>query len=145
MATLKKTRTAQWPLVQEFSWTAGDSFRKPDGTVVALNAAGSIIIDPISLPPGATVIGGELIVHTASNDAGTAAVSLGDALSALRYLAATDVKAAARTPLLLTGYKGVGNDVRMVITNGTGGATAGSYTVRVQYVIENRSNEVQPT
>lgn len=143
MALLKKNRSGQYPLVQEFRWTVGDTLANTPGVVAALNAAGSQTFEPIGLPPGAVVIGGELVVNTVSNDAGAATVSVGDSVNATRYLAATSVKAAGRTALVPTGYDGLGEDIRITVSNATGGATTGSFTLRVQYVIQGRSNEVQ--
>lgn len=143
MALLRKNRSAQYLLVQEFTWTFGDTLANTAGVASALNAVGSQTFEPIGLPPAAVVVGGELVVNVVSNDATTATVSVGDSASATRYLAATSVKALGRTALVPTGYNGLGEDLRITVANGTGGATTGSYTVRLQYVIAGRSNEVQ--
>lgn len=143
MATLKKNRSAQYPLVQDFTWTFGDAMLNTAGALVNMKAAGSATFEPIGLPPGAIVTGGELVVNTVSNDTGAATVSVGDSASAARYLAATSVKAAGRTALVPTGYNGLGEDLRITVANANGDATTGSYTLRVQYVIAGRSQEVQ--
>lgn len=143
MTLLKKNRVAQYPLVQEFSWTSADTLTNTAGAVAALKAAGSATFEPIGLPPGAVVIGGELVVNTASNDTGAATIAVGDSVNANRYLAATTAKTPGRTPLVPTGYQGNGEDIRMTVANANGDAAAGSYTLRVMYVIKGRSNEAQ--
>lgn len=145
MALLKKNRAAQWPLYQEFTFTMADTMVDTAGATNALNVVGSKTYDVAGLPPGAVVIGGELVVGVVSNDATTATVAVGDSTSATRYLGATTIKTAARTPLVPTGYNSLGEDLRITIANGTGGATTGTVTVRVGYVIAGRCNEVQPT
>lgn len=144
MAKLRKNRTLQYPLVAEFTFKVTDTMVATDGVERVINAAGAAqIFDVVGLPPLATVIGGEVVVETASDDATTATVAVGDSAVATRYLAATSIKTAARTPLVPTGYRGNGEDIRITLANGTGGATAGTVTVRVLYTIQNRSNEVQ--
>ena len=60
-----------------------------------------------------------------------------------RYLSTADYKAAGRTALVPTGYVGTGENIRLTITP-TGTTTAGAGTLRVQYVIANRAEEVNP-
>lgn len=144
MAKLRKNRTLQYPLVAEFTFNVTDSLVATDGVERVFNAAGAAqIFDVIGLPPLATVIGGDVVVETASNDAGTATVAVGDSVNATRYLSATSIKTAGRTALVPTGFRGNGEDIRITLANATGGATAGTVTVRVLYTIQNRSNEVQ--
>lgn len=144
MAKLRKNRTLQYPLVAEFTFNVTDSLVATDGVERVFNAAGAAqIFDVIGLPPLATVIGGDVVVETASNDAGTATVKVGDSANDARYLSATSIKTAGRTALVPTGFRGNGEDIRITLANATGGATAGTVTVRVLYTIQNRSNEVQ--
>lgn len=144
MAKLRKNRTLQYPLVAEFTFNVADSMVATDGVERVINAAGAAqIFDVIGLPPLATVIGGEVVVETASNDTGTATVKVGDSASDARYLSATSIKTAARTALVPTGFRGAGEDIRITLANADGGATAGTVTVRVLYTIQNRSQEVQ--
>lgn len=144
MAKLNKNRGLQYPLMAEFTFLLTDTFTMTDGVTRAFGAAGAATIaDVIGLPPNATLVGGELVVETASNDSGTATVSVGDSGSATRYLAATNLKAAARTALVPTGYRGNGEDLRLTFANAGGGATAGKVTVRALYTVQGRTNEVQ--
>lgn len=143
MALLRKNRTAQYPLYADFTFTVADTLANTAGVVTALNVAGAQTYEPLALPPGAVIVGGELVVNTASNDAGAATLSVGDSANATRYLGATTIKTAGRTALTLTGYNSLGEDIRLTISNATGGATTGSFTVRIAYVVAGRSNEVQ--
>ena len=144
MAKLRKNRTLQYPLVAEFTFNVADTMVATDGVERVIGAAGAAqIFDVVGLPPLASVIGGEVVVETASNDASTATVKVGDSVSDARYLAATSIKTPGRTALAPTGYRGNGEDIRITLANAGGGATAGTVTVRVQYTIQNRSNEIQ--
>ncbi len=140
---IRKTRTAQWPLVAEFNFNVTDSAVNTSGAPVSLGANAGTVFDVMGLPPGATVIGGDVSVEVASNDSGAATISVGDSVSATRYLAATSTKTVARTPLLTPGYKGNGEDIRLTLSNAGGAATAGRVAVRVMYTVANRANEVQ--
>ena len=145
MATLLATRSAQYLMEAEFVFdiAAADAVANTSGVVTALSAA-SVVADVIKLPSAATLVGGEVVVETVSNDTGTATIAVGDSASATRYLSATNIKAAARTALTLTGYRGQGEDIRITLANANGNATTGKVTVRVQYVVANRANEVNP-
>lgn len=144
MPQLRKSSGRQFPLVAEFKFDLTDTMVATDGVVRAFGAAGaSAVFDAINLPQGAVLIGGELVVETASNDGGTATVAVGDSVSATRYLAATSIKAAGRTALVPTGYRGNGEDLRLTFANASGNATAGTLTVRALYTINGRAHEVQ--
>lgn len=146
MATVKKSRTAQYALHADFTFNVGtDGMVNSAGALVLFAAAGTNAFDTIPLPPGATITGGELTVEVADNATGTATMSVGDSLNATRYLAATTIKTAARTALVPTGFRGNGEDVRVTLANADGTATAGVVTVRITYVIAGRANEVNPT
>ena len=70
---------------------------------------------------------------------------MGDKNSASRYLGATSIKATGRTPLVPTGYRGVGEDIRITLANQNGDAGAGVYSIRVHYMVSGRTTEVQAT
>lgn len=146
MATLNATRGAQYVLEAEvvFDMSAADTMVNTSGVATAFSAAAGTVFDAMKMPPNATVVGGEVVVETVSNDTGTATIAVGDSGSATRYLAATNIKAAARTALTLTGYRGQGEDIRLTLANANGNATTGKVTVRVLYVMANRLNEVTP-
>jgi len=144
MALVKKNRVLQWPLVAEFTFNLADTMVATDGVTRVFSAAGAAnIFDVIGLPPNAVVTGGDVTVETVSNDSGTATVKIGDSANDARYLTATSTKSAARTALTLTGFRGVGEDIRLTFANANGDATTGKVTVRVQYVVSGRANETQ--
>jgi hypothetical protein len=142
MALLRKTRGAQWPLLAEFTFTITDTMAMTDGVTKAFSVAAPVA-DVIPLPPNAVVIGGDMTVEAVSDETGTATIAVGDSASATRYLAATNLKAAARTALTLTGFRGAGEDIRITLANQNGNATAGRVSLRVLYVVQNKHNEVQ--
>lgn len=145
MALQPKAAGRQWPLVAEVVLKLGtDAVINADGVKTALNAA-SVVSDLVPLPPGAVVIGGDVTVDTVSNETGTATIAVGDSGNATRYLPATSTKAVARTALTLTGFRGNGEDVRVTLANQNGNATAGTVSLRVMYVVQDRANEVQPS
>lgn len=143
MAKLNATRGSQYPLVASFEASFGDSMVATDGVEKALFTAGGVF-DAIQMPQGAEVIGGELVVDVASDDTGTATVSIGDATDDTRYGATEDLKSAARVALDLTGYVNtLGENLRLTIANANGDAAAGKFHVNVMYVVRDRVNEVQ--
>lgn len=146
MNTIRATRAAQWPLVAEFTFdiAAADAMVNTSGVLTPLKANAGTVFDALRLPLGATVIGGSVTVDTVSDDTGAATIAVGDSGNATRYLGATTIKAAALTPLVPTGYVGSGEDIRLTISNANGDATTGKVTVRVEYTIQGRGNEVTP-
>lgn len=144
MAILKKNRVLQYPLTAEFVFNLSDTMAATDGVARAFSAAGAAaIFDVIGLPPNAVVTSGDVTVETVSNDSSTATVKVGDSASDARYLGATTIKSAARTALVPTGFRGNGEDIRLTFANANGDATTGKVTVRVQYLVTGRANEVQ--
>jgi len=142
MAKILKNRGLQYPLVAEFTLNLTDTMVMTDGVEKAFTVAAPVA-DIIGLPPSAVVVGGDVTVETVSDDTGTATIAVGDSGSATRYLTATSIKSAARTALTLTGFRGNGEDIRITLANQNGNATAGKVTVRVQYIVTGRTNEVQ--
>lgn len=163
MSALKASRTAQYPLVKEFAFSfsnfvvdSADLTKKTLGSTVANSSdpaeagllgpvANTIVFDAISLPPGAVVTGGEVIVETAFAGCTVATVSLG-IVGALTALAATvDLMTAARTALTLTAplVSNSGQNLRATIVYTVANATAGKARLRVSYTVDGRSQEVQ--
>ena len=160
MAKLLASRSAQWPLVQEFSFDVSTAVNDSMATVVGNVIGGaapsfqataqalggfyagvSQIYEIAPLPVGATIIAGEVV---SSGVVGPTAstIAIGDKASATRYLPATSLLAAGRTPLVPSGYVGNGENIRMTITNTVAVATAGKVAVRLTYVMAGRTNEV---
>ena len=143
MAKLIATRGSQYPLVAEYTFKFDDTAVDTTGVTKDFKTVGSTVVDAINLPTGAIVIGGEVVTETAVTGATAYNVSVGDSVTAARYLAATNRVAAGRTPLVPTGYVGNGEQIRVTVAPTVADATAGKVTVRVQYVIRNRVNETQ--
>ena len=124
----------QYPLVESADFVLGDL---TSGEAVPL----------IKLPQGATVIGGTLTISTVFNSTSSDAIDIGDDGDANRYTASpVSGQALACTELSLTGYTySANNTVDITWTSGGGTPTTGAGTVRVMYVLDGRSHEVQPT
>lgn len=144
--TLKKaSRTAQYPLVAEFTFSFGDTMMDVNGAVKDFKTVGTTVVEPIPLPVNAIVIGGDVTTETAVGGSTAYNVSVGDSGNTTRYLGVTDRVAAGRTPLVPTGFVGNGENLRLTVSPTVADATAGKVTVRVEYVVRTRSNEVQVT
>ena len=127
MSVLKRARSAQWPLIQEFVFNYNDgvyplasligpqvdqlprqgvtdlgSQASPAGLLTG-NAytanpnTGATYFDVISLPPGAQVIGGDVQIEMPYVGPGTATLALGTPNSGALYYPATTLKATAFT------------------------------------------------
>jgi hypothetical protein len=144
MALLKAARAAQNVMEAEFSFTIGDTMVNTAGAADAFSSVAAHVFDVINLPPQAVVVGGEVVTDTAFTGSTAYNVTVGDSASAARYLGTTDKTTAGRTALVPTGYLGLGENLRLTVTPTLGAATAGKITVRVQYVVTGRANEVVP-
>lgn len=150
MALKTATRSAQWPLVAEFVASFNDTAK--DSVTGALKTFGSvfgdaIVFDAINIPPGAVVMGGEVIVETQGVGPTAYTVAVGIAGTPAAYLAATDLKAASGTRVALTGLGLISNDgqnVRITIASSVANATAGKFRVRIHYTVDGKANEVVP-
>lgn len=157
MALLKATRSAQYPLCAEFVANFGDTMVDTAG---ATKTFGSVYTDAgtfevIPLPPGAVIVGGEVIVETQGVGPTAYTVAVGNSSTGNLYLAASSLLAAAQTkyPFTMVTASGTtsatalgaadGKNVRITIASTVANATAGKFRVRVMYTIDGRSNEVQ--
>ncbi len=131
MGKLIASRSAQWPLYQEFVFNYNDyatdavsgtkltfgaavtnsgtaTAKDPvtSSTVAGLTSGTGVVIDAIPMPVGAIITGGEVIVENAYVGAGAGAtLNLGVAGNTSALISAFDLDAAAanaRQPLLLT-------------------------------------------
>ena len=143
MAAKIKPRTAQYPLSAEFTFAIGDTMTNTAGAADAFASAAAHVFDIIPLPNGATVLSGHVVTDVAFVGSTAYNVKVGDAVSDNRYLGTTDKTTAALTALVPTGYVGVGDNLRLTVTPTVAAATAGQITVRVTYIIANRTNENQ--
>lgn len=142
MAALKPSRTAQNVMEAEFTFSIGDTMTNTSGAADAFATAAAHAFDVINLPVGAVVVGGEVVTETAFTGSTAYNVKVGDSGSDTRYLGTTDKTTAARTALVPTGYQGTGENIRLTVTPTVATATAGKITLRVQYVVTGRANEV---
>lgn len=144
MAVLLASRTAQRVMSARFTFNHSDTMLDVDGDSAdfGLTNIAATSFDIINLPPGAVVIGGSLHVETAF-DTASYAVIIGDVDDPDRYLATADRKAAALTALVPTGYVTTGQNIRIEITNADV-CTTGKAHVRVDYIIVNRAEDVNP-
>ena len=159
---IRPSRTAQYPLVKEFTFNfndfvvdAVDLTKKTLGSTVAAASstepgltgpvANTISVDALPLPPGAVIVGGEVIVETAYAGSTAATVSLGIAGSLTALANAVDMKTVGRTALALTSQllANSGQNLRATIAYTVANATAGKVRVRVEYTVDGRSQEVQ--
>jgi hypothetical protein len=145
MSLLISSRTAQSPLVAEFTFNFDDTMVPAAGGAAvdfgATNTSATTVV-AIPLPPNSTVIGGSVDRNEAF-DAATFNVTVGDATTADRYLGTTDVKAVGTTALVPTGYLNVaGENIELTFT-AADVCTTGNATVRVEYVVQGRACEVQ--
>jgi len=121
----------------------------PAGVVAGLTAPAGLVADLINMPPGAVIVGGEVIVETAFAGIGAGAtLSVGIAGNTTALVNAMDLDAAlagSRTAFALTApmLANAGQNLRVTTAGLTaGGATAGRVRIRVQYTIDNRAEEV---
>lgn len=145
MSKLNAARSAQWPLVSEFTFNFDDTIVDVNGVVKSFGANfnDAVVANIINLPDGAVIIGGELAVEVAGVGPTAYTASLGDSVSPTRYANAVDLKTAGRTALSLSGFRTIEN-IRLSIGSTVANATAGKATVRVMYTLPNRANEVVP-
>ena len=136
-------RTAQYPLVAEFTFNVLDTMVNTSGANDGFATVATHVFDVINLPAYATVVGGEVVTESAITGSTAYNVSVGDSVSATRYLGVTDKTTAARTALVPTGFVGAGENIRLTVTPTVAASTGGTITLRVMYVIRGRGNEVQ--
>lgn len=95
--------------------------------------------------PGSEIVRGHVQVDTAFNTTGTDTFKVGDALNDARYLAATNLKATSRTPLVPTGYQIFASNNKVTITRvpADTDATAGKIRVFVEYAVLGKADATQ--
>lgn len=112
-----------------------------DNTDLTSGAASGVTVE---IPPNAIVVGGGVIVTTAFDAVTSDVLDVGDATTANRYLNDVNLKAVGFTALVPTGLLVTeGGKVTMTRT-ATGAATAvGAGRLVVEYVVKDRTTEVQ--
>lgn len=146
MALIKATRAAQYPLVQEYVFSFGDTVVDTNGvTKDFFTHTGDPVVPMFNLPYGSVILGGDIIVETAYAGTTVATLSVGDSGSATKYASAVDVMTGARTALTIPAATTGGLNVIGTLTMTVANATAGKVRVRLMYTIEGRGQEVQST
>lgn len=143
MSALKKSRYTQDVRTAVFKWNFDDTMVAVGDTSAVDFGAAQLTKKTFavaSLPVGAVVVGGKVVVKTAFDTAGYD-VEVGDTVDDNRYLASTDAKAAGEYALVSTGYIGQGEDLALSFASDDV-CTAGSAMLVVQYVIDGRADEV---
>lgn len=129
MSKLIASRSAQWPLYQEFAFNFNDwavdsttgvkqtfgAAVTNTGTSTAVDpssgetvpglvggVSGTLILDAIPMPVGAVIVGGEVIAETAFATSTAVTLSVGIAGTTTALANAVDLKTAGRTALTLT-------------------------------------------
>jgi hypothetical protein len=149
--TLKKNPNAQTVLGASFNWgytTGGadgtsDAMLNINGVLTSFDAltASTPTFDVMTLPVGATVVGGAIYTEVAITSTATGA-AVGDNSSASRYLSNTNIKPAAAVALVPTGYKlEVARPIRITFTNTAADQTLGKCRLVVQFVMDGRATE----
>ncbi len=142
MALLIKSRTAQWPLAAEFTFNFDDTMVNVAGTTLDFGKTNlaATTVELLPLPIGAVILSGS-VPREVAFDAATFNVSVGDATTANRYLASTDLKALGTTALVPTGYVHTsGENLRLTFT-AADACTTGKAVVRILYTIAGKANE----
>lgn len=139
------SRTAQYPLHAEFTFSIGDTMTNAAGTADAFATAAAHAFDIIPLPVNAVVLSGSVVTDTAFVGSTAYNVIIGDSASTNRYLTTTDKTTAGLTALVPTGYIGLGENLRITVTPTVATATAGKITVRITYAVIGRAQENQIT
>lgn len=96
----------------------------------------------VSLPAGAIVLGGGLLVETPWNAATSAVLDVGQVGGANRFANDLDLKTAGFKPFTGVGLASLASTVDMTLTE-VGTSTAGSAVLIVEYIVRGRANEVQ--
>jgi len=94
----------------------------------------------VTVPLGAVVVSGAVVVDTAWNSATSDVIDIGDGGATQRYLAAQDIKTATgRFPLVPTDFVYTADDTIDAIWTGVSTApSAGAARLHVEYYVENR-------
>lgn len=154
MPLLTASRGAQYVMASEFIWNFNDTMKDVAGVTKTFGSvfgdAGNFEI--INLPPGAQIVGGDIVVETQGVGPTAYTINLGTSGGAAILLSATDLKGAVntRTALLLTTLTGatstnVGLNIRMAVTSSVANATAGKWRLTVLWKMDGRQNEATPS
>ena len=155
MSLKTATRVAQKKMVATFRWTFADTMEDINALLTELGTNvgesvvdGAAIFEVINQPVNAVVTSGRVHVKTAFDTAGYDII-VGDSGDADRHMATVDAKAAGVYPFDFasaggSGYKNVGGlNIRMSIASDDV-CTTGEALLVVEYIIEDRAEELNP-
>jgi hypothetical protein len=154
MAKLTACRGSQYVQSSEFIFSFNDTMvdiagatRTFGSTLADLTAAATF--DIINLPPGAQILGGDIVVEVQGVGPTGYTAALGISGNTAIYAAATSLTGAAntRTALLLTSVLGSNNgvNIRMTMAGSAAVATAGKWRITVMWKADGKQNEAQPS
>jgi hypothetical protein len=150
MALLRAARTAQSPLVAEFTFNFNDTMVDVAGATKTFGfvQADQGTFEVIPLPPGAIITGGEVIVEVQGVGPTLYTINVGNTGSATAFASAVDLKGAVGTRTALTGLgfnavANAGGNVRIAIVSTVAAASAGKARVRVEYTVDRRATDTQ--
>ena len=147
MALIQATRGSQPVMSAEFVFSSNDTMKDVAGVTKTFGAVftDAGVFEAINLPAGAIVVGGSLTVETAGVGPTAYTAAVGNVTNPTQFLAATDLKAIARTPITGLGLSALdGKNVRVTIASTVANATAGKFRLRVDYVTDGRIVDVNP-
>ncbi len=135
---IKNSDGVQFRRSKFFRITDADLARQPNPNVF-----------DIQMPAGSVLIEGDINVQTASNDAGTDVLDVGDAASANRYASDLNLKTTGLKALTPTGFLMVAGDdgapkIRLTrVPQNAGTSTAFVAFVRLEYLTEGVADATQ--
>lgn len=148
MAKLVEGRGAQRISVLTFSWNFNDTMEDTSGVVRTLGAdatndviGADCVFGALALPLGAIMPMAGSITTTTAFDAATYTVKIGTEADDDKYLAATDIKAAAAVAIPAIAAASDGSDIIITI-NAADACTTGAATIILPFIISGRVDEV---
>lgn len=98
-------------------------------------------IEAMSLPPGAVIVGGAVVVSEAFNSTTSDVIDVGDGSSQNRYLNDGNIHATGRVALVPTGFVVTAATAKLTVrwVSGGGTPTTGKARLEVQYYVEKRA------
>jgi hypothetical protein len=109
--------------------------------VALADIATGVAQNAIALPPGAIIVGGDIVATTAFDSTSTDVVDIGYAGSENAYKNDASVRTAIRTALIPTGYEHTAStpNVRVTWVSGGGTPAAGAFRLTVHYIVRDRA------
>jgi len=143
MAKISKTRAAQYPLVQEYVFNFADSVVDVNGVTKSFAAHADDPVFPMfDMPQGAVIMRIDAFVEEAFVGPTVAALSVGVAGEADKYIADMDLLTPANSDDVNTPSIAGGEEILGTLAMTVANATAGKVRVRVMYTIDGRGQEV---